>query len=489
MKHRRPASAVYALLGAAIASLSCARPWEPEPLVAPLRLEATAEEIASDLEAYLPAALRRAGVPGLAVAVVRDGELILERGYGVRNAWTREPVTPETLFEVASNSKMVTAHSALRLVETGLLELEGSLASYVGEPFLPPSLQERGSEITLRQVLTHRSGLKNEPSGELVMLFEPGERFSYSGQGFEYAAAAIEGVTGRPFVEHVEATALGPLGMRSSGYGAEPRLVEAMASPHVDIGKPWVVSGVIALVVLVLLSGVRWAWRRLRRGSGRSSGCRWLFVVSALAGILVFFVPFGFGNAVRLGFASTVLFGALAVAVFLWGSTTERRKLVRRVAAIAVLSVVVWALLSHLPVPLELRAPGAPAASGLRSTAGDLALFLDELMHPTLLGSALASEMMTPQVRIDERASWGLGVGIQTGDRGNAVWHWGVNYPNYQSLAVGFPEERIGVVVLTNGGPMALSGGSTRMAGLELAREVAYRAIGGEHYRYWADVP
>jgi CubicO group peptidase (beta-lactamase class C family) len=103
-----------------------------------------------------------------------------------------------------------------------------------------------------------------------------------------------------------------------------------------------------------------------------------------------------------------------------------------------------------------------------------------ELMQPRHLDPALVAQMLRAHVRVSERVSWGLGVGIQHGPQGNSFWHWGLN-PGYESLMVGYPEQKIGVVVLTNGGP----GG----AGLKVARRVAHRAIGGDHYSYWNEVP
>jgi CubicO group peptidase (beta-lactamase class C family) len=480
---------ITALLSLPALTVGCSRPWEPAPLVAPLRLGTPAAEIGEELDTFVPGAMRGAAVPGLALAVVRDGEVILERGYGVRDSWTRSPVTPQTIFEVASNSKLVTAYSAMRLVGDGRLDLDTPLVSYLTAPFLPPTVLERGSGITLRHVLTHHSGLMNEPSATQEMLFDPGERFSYSGQGFQYAAAAIEAITGRPFSDHVEATVFAPLGMRSSGYGAEVRIVEAMASPHISVTMPWVVSSMVAAAVLVLLLVLRWIWLRLARDRERVLRYHWLFAVAALPGIAVFFVFLSTGNAIRFGVVSGLLFAALAATVLLWRrSGGHPLRTWRRVAAVAIMVPLGWAVIFRPPIPMEMRPPGSEAAGGLRSRAGDLALFLDELMSPTRLDQAMASEMLTPQVEVAERIAWGLGVGIQTGDSSDAIWHWGVNYPGYQSLVIGFPDERIGVVILMNGGPMSLTSAGTRMAGLELAREIAFRALGGEHYGYWNEV-
>lgn len=482
--------ALATALALSLGLLGCARAYLPEPLVGPLETDRPAEEIGLELDDFVPGAMRRAGVPGLSVAIVREGEVVLERGYGVRSAWTRRPVTTDTVFEVASNSKMVTAYAAMKLVGTGGLELDSPLAAYLDEPFLPPVSAARGAGITLRHVLTHRSGLINEPSAGSELIFDPGERFSYSGQGFLYAAEAIEDVVGEPFEEHVAATILAPLGMDSSGFGAEPQILDAMASPHVSVTIPWVLSLIVALVVGALLMLASLVIRRVRKGSWRGASAGRPLVIAALAGSAVFLPMLSIGNAVRLGLVSGAGFAALALVARLIRTDGRGRsgRRWRRLLAAAVLVIVGWALLLRPPVPLEMRPPGSSAAAGLRATAGDLALFLDELMDPRRLDPNLAAQMLSPQVEIGDRVNWGLGVGLQPGDEVDAIWHWGVNYPGYQSLVVGFPEDRIGVVVLTNGGPASFTSSGMRYAGLELAREIAFRAIGGEHYGYWNEV-
>jgi CubicO group peptidase (beta-lactamase class C family) len=86
-----------------------ARPSQEEP---PLRLSEPTEAIVADLESYIPGYMREQGIPGVGIALIRDGEVVWTEGFGVANAITRQPVTPETAFEVASNSKVVTAYTA-----------------------------------------------------------------------------------------------------------------------------------------------------------------------------------------------------------------------------------------------------------------------------------------------------------------------------------------------------------------------------------------
>ena len=90
-----------------------AKPSQQEP---PLRLFEPVETIVAELESYVPEYMREQNIPGVAIALIRDGEVVWTKGFGVANMLTRRPITPETLFEVASNSKVVTAYITLRLV-------------------------------------------------------------------------------------------------------------------------------------------------------------------------------------------------------------------------------------------------------------------------------------------------------------------------------------------------------------------------------------
>ena len=147
------------------------RPSQQEP---PLRLSEPVEAIVADLENYIPEYIREKDIPGVGIALIRDGEVVWTEGFGVANALTRQPITQETLFEVASNSKVVTAYIALRLVDQGLLSLDESLNAYLPEPWLPPS--EYRDAITLRHILSHSSGLGHGTTSR-ENLFAPGHGY------------------------------------------------------------------------------------------------------------------------------------------------------------------------------------------------------------------------------------------------------------------------------------------------------------------------
>jgi CubicO group peptidase (beta-lactamase class C family) len=198
---------------------------------------------AQNLAASVAEARERWSVPALAVGLLQDGEVVTV-GDGVRELGRPEPVSPDTLFRIASITKPFTATLAMTLVQDGLLALD--------EP--PPGAPV---EATVRQLLSHQGGLASEwpesldgvgdDDEALLRLTEgqperlpvaPGELFSYCNAGFWLVAAAIARALGTSFEEALRTRVLGPLGLRSTGFEAEAparghNQVEKGAAEHV----------------------------------------------------------------------------------------------------------------------------------------------------------------------------------------------------------------------------------------------------------------
>ncbi|MFP5288617.1 MAG: serine hydrolase domain-containing protein, partial [Thermoanaerobaculia bacterium] len=107
---------------------------------------------ADEVDSYLESQMRQLHIPGLAVAVVRDGEVVKSKGYGLANLELGVPVTEETVFEIGSITKQFTAAAVLLLVEEGKIRLDDSLAKHL------PGVPEAWSAVTVRHLLTHSSG-------------------------------------------------------------------------------------------------------------------------------------------------------------------------------------------------------------------------------------------------------------------------------------------------------------------------------------------
>ncbi len=191
------------------------------------------------LAAAVQEVMQKGRVPGAAFALIRDGELAGERVLGLADAASGAPVTVETIFEAASLSKPVVAYIVLKIAERGEIDLDRPLAESLPHPDLD---DPRGELITARQVLSHTTGLPNwrprrwtDDPAPLVLGFDPGSRFSYSGEGFEYLRMVIEQQTGSGLEEIAVREVFEPLGMSSSTF--QYQLTPASAMPHDFLGE------------------------------------------------------------------------------------------------------------------------------------------------------------------------------------------------------------------------------------------------------------
>lgn len=187
---------------------------------------------AGDLEPLL----KDGRVPGLAFAILRDGT-VETRAVGVRDSSTGLPVDGDTIFEAASLSKPVFAYAVLQLVDAGQLSLDAPLSLTVPDYVAD---DPRAATITLRQILSQSSGLPNWRNGTtpLKTYFPPGERFSYSGEGFVWLQRVVEKVTGQPLNEVMTRLVFEPLNMGRSSYVWRPDFEADYARPHDAQGVP-----------------------------------------------------------------------------------------------------------------------------------------------------------------------------------------------------------------------------------------------------------
>jgi CubicO group peptidase (beta-lactamase class C family) len=185
------------------------------------------EDVEAFVDGFMAAHMDRLHVPGAAVVVVKDGEVLVEKGYGLSNLDTRTPVTPDTQFRAKSVSKTFAATAVMQLVEQGEVDLHADVASYLpGE-----------APITLHQLLTHTSGISDRGIGTMSRdreeaadlrgyladrmasrLYPPGSTFSYTDHGISLAGLVVEEVSGLPFARYAQDRILGPLGMDDSAF-------------------------------------------------------------------------------------------------------------------------------------------------------------------------------------------------------------------------------------------------------------------------------
>jgi len=170
-------------------------------------------------------------VPGLSMAVVGNGSIETLTTAGVRNAGDGAPIDQQTIFDAASLSKPVFAYAVLQLIDAGALALDMPLARHVpdyvqGDP--------RADTITVRHVLSHTSGLPNWRASDLPLktYFPPGERFSYSGEGFVWLQRVVEAITGDPIDVLLHRLVFEPLEMRQSSFVWQSAFDANYAEPH-----------------------------------------------------------------------------------------------------------------------------------------------------------------------------------------------------------------------------------------------------------------
>ena len=175
-------------------------------------------------------AMRQHPIPGAALAIVRGGQTVKTAAYGMANLERRAPATPETVFEIGSVTKQFTAAAILLLAQEGKLAVDDKISRYLKDT--PASW----SRITIRQLLTHTSGLKNYTGlagfelarhltqAQFISLksppirsdFPPGEKWSYCNTGYNLLGYIIENVSGKSYGDFLEQNIFAPLGMTAT---------------------------------------------------------------------------------------------------------------------------------------------------------------------------------------------------------------------------------------------------------------------------------
>jgi CubicO group peptidase (beta-lactamase class C family) len=226
-------------LAALIATVAAGRPAMAQQTPADPPATGVAHQLdRADLEAwldgFLPYALRSGDIAGAVVAVVKDGQVLLQKGYGYANAAARTPVDPErTLFRAGSVAKLITWTAIMQLVEQNKLDLDRDLNAYLDFK-IPP---RDGQPVTLRHAMTHTPGFEEiirnliasdsarlpdlgpyVKRGSPQRIYPPGEIPAYSNYGVALAGYVIERVSGESFDDYIDHHIFEPLGMARSTF-------------------------------------------------------------------------------------------------------------------------------------------------------------------------------------------------------------------------------------------------------------------------------
>lgn len=215
----------------------------------------TAEDLNAWLDGYLPYALHTGDIAGAVVAVVKDGQIVTERGFGYSDVAKRTPVDPKlTLFRPGSVSKLITWTAVMQLVEQGKIDLDVDVNGYLD--FKIPARD--GKPITLRNLMQHTAGFEEQAKGiisedphapgyeELLKqwvptrVFAPGTTPAYSNYGASLAAYIVQRVSGESFDDYVDKHIFAPLDMQHSTFRQPlpPSLVPLMSKGYILASDP-----------------------------------------------------------------------------------------------------------------------------------------------------------------------------------------------------------------------------------------------------------
>ena len=246
---RKAAAAIAAILGIGSLSVAVAQttraplsppttqaelPTPPATPPIPGGHQLTPEDVNSWLDGYMPYAIARGDIPGAVVVVVKDGQVLTERGYGYSNVEKKTKVDPKTtLFRPGSISKLLTWTALMQQVEQGKVDLNADVNKYID--FKIPPYQ--GKPITVLNLMTHTPGFEEQVKDLITLgqktavpydtllkrwvparIYAPGTTPAYSNYGASLAGYIVQRTSGEPFDAYLEHHIFGPLGMQHSTF-------------------------------------------------------------------------------------------------------------------------------------------------------------------------------------------------------------------------------------------------------------------------------
>jgi D-alanyl-D-alanine carboxypeptidase len=209
-----------------------------------LLLTATVAARADKVDDYVKAEMQKQHVPGLSLAVIKDGKIIKVEGYGLANVELSVPVRPETVYKIGSVSKQFIASGIMLLIQEGRVSIDDKISKFLeGTP-------DTWKEITVRHLLTHTSGIVREAPGfdpfkiqndadviktayPLPLRFAPGEKYEYCNVGYFALAEIIRKVTGKPWGDYLNERLFLPLEMNATRTTTMTEIVQNRANGYV----------------------------------------------------------------------------------------------------------------------------------------------------------------------------------------------------------------------------------------------------------------
>ena len=217
------------------------------------------EKFVSKLDQKVPQMLQDFSVPGAAVAIIDNGIIVLQRGYGFADIENETRITSKTGFNIASISKTVTAWGVMKLVQEGKIDLDAPAEKYLTRWHIPDSKFD-SDEVTIRRLLSHTAGLSlsgypnwtfrdtlptlveslngnTNGVGRVEIIMKPGLKYKYSGGGYTILQLIIEEVTRQKFQDYMQEAILTPLGMTNSSFRIDEKIIRASATEYDNFGE------------------------------------------------------------------------------------------------------------------------------------------------------------------------------------------------------------------------------------------------------------
>ncbi|HJP95089.1 MAG TPA: serine hydrolase domain-containing protein [Pyrinomonadaceae bacterium] len=195
------------------------------------------------VDEYIHSEMQAQQIPGLSLAVIKDGRIVLAKGYGLANVEHQVPVKPETIFQSGSVGKQFTATAVMMLIEEGKLSLDDKITKYF------PDGPTAWRDITVRHLLTHTSGMTDYPADfnlrrdytedelyqrikTIPLAFQPGEKWSYSNLAYVMLGILIHKISGKFYGDFLQERIFKPLDMSTARIISEADIVPNRAAGY-----------------------------------------------------------------------------------------------------------------------------------------------------------------------------------------------------------------------------------------------------------------
>jgi len=190
----------------------------------------------NDVDKFIKNQMDSLEIPAMSIAIVEDGRIVYYQASGIKNN-EKQNIDTYTLFEAASMTKPVFAYAVHKLIKKRILDLDTPLYKYY--PYEDIQYDDRHKLITARMVLSHTTGFPNWRDGsKLAFIASPGEKYSYSGEGYEYLGKVVAHLTGKKIEDIIEEEVLNPFDIKSS-YLIKNKYVEKHLADGLKDNKYW----------------------------------------------------------------------------------------------------------------------------------------------------------------------------------------------------------------------------------------------------------